>query len=307
VGRGINHAFPVFLPDGKHFLYLLMSGPQAGWGLFLGSLDKKPQEQSTQMLVSTPFSAAYRPSAEAGSGQLLFLRENTLLGQAFDEKGLRLQGEPVPLAERVGGGGSYGFFSASQNGSLVYIHGTEGNLQLTWYDRKGQVAGAPGEPGHFSNVKVSPDGTKAIVARTDGANTDLWLVDLMRGSNIRFTFDPAPDGGPVWSPDGSRVAWNSNRGGNVGIYVKSTNGSGTEELLYNAGPQPLQTTDWTRDGKFILYQQSIAPFNRDIWALPVGEDTTADRKPIPVVQTPADESGGFVSPDNKWLSYISTE
>jgi Tol biopolymer transport system component len=158
-------------------------------------------------------------------------------------------------------------------------------------------------------VKVSPDGKRAALVRTDPQNNaDVWILDLTTGASNRLTFDPATDGNALWSPDGSQIIWQSQRGGGWGVYRKASNGSGTEELLYKAPANgAFALTDWTRDGRFILFHGSNPPAKVDIFALPVGPGTSADRQPIPVIQTPAAELGGYVSPDGKWIAYISDE
>jgi Tol biopolymer transport system component len=137
-------------------------------------------------------------------------------------------------------------------------------------------------------------------------------VDLLTGASNRLTFDPAPDGNPVWSTDGSQIAWQSNRGGAWGIYRKASNGSGNEELLYKSTTfSGLNLTDWSRDGRFILFQATTAgdpnKTKTDVYALPMGPGTSSDRQPIPVIQTAAVELGAYLSPDDRWIAYISDE
>jgi len=165
------------------------------------------------------------------------------------------------------------------------------------------------EPSRSSTVKVSPDGKRASLIRMDQQNNyDVWIVDLQTGASNRLTFDPAVDGNALWSSDGSQIIWQSQRGGGWGVYRKASNGSGNEELLYKSTASgTFALTDWTRDGRFVLFQSSTPPAKTDIFALPVGPGTSADRQPIPVIQTPAGELGGYVSPDGKWIAYISDE
>jgi Tol biopolymer transport system component len=183
------------------------------------------------------------------------------------------------------------------------------SLQLSWFDRAGKPTLTSAEPSRSATVKVSPDGKRAALVRTDGQNnTDIWIVDLMTGASNRFTFDPAVDGNPLWSPDGSQIIWESARGGTWGIYRKASNGSGNDELLFKShAGGTFALTDWTRDGRFVLFQSSVPPDQPDIFALPVGPGTSADRQAIPVIQTPASELGGYVSPDDRWIAYMSDE
>ena len=126
----------------------------------------------------------------------------------------------------------------------------------------------------------------------------IWLVDLVHGPTSRFTFDSPADITPVWSPDGSRLAWLSNRGGFWGIYEKAANGAGNDELLYKfQGDTPNGLTDWSPDGKFLIYTH-----RGDIWALPLAPDAAGDRKPSPILQSPALGFAGYISPDGRWIA-----
>ena len=301
--------WPMFLPDGKHFLYTRNSNSAENNGFYAGTLDAKPDAQSTKLLLAADYQPVYAAPSGAGTGHLLFLRDGTLFAQPFDANKLELSGEPAPIAEQIGSLGQFGHFSVSANGALAYRTGSaEGiNYQLAWFNRKGEQTALAGEPGRYGTIKLSPDGKRAAVVRADNNNSDIWLIDLSSGASSRFTFDPAPDGQPVWSADGSQIAWLSNRGGSYGIYRKASNGSGSDELLYKANGPSLTLTDWSRDGRFIIYHSINPQTKADIWALPVGRDTTSDRKPLPVIQTGASEVGGYLSPDSRWIAYLSDE
>jgi len=260
-----GHGFPWFLPDGQHFLYVRGSSAAENQGLYLGSLGTKPEAQSLRRVMPADTQVLY------AAGYILFAREGTLLAQAFDAGGLRLSGEPVALTEQVGrpridpltvlsttqAANQLVFFSASESGSLVYRtrSNAQGATQLTWLDRDGEVRGKVADPARYAIVKLSPDGKRAATARTDpqSGNLDIWTVDLVSGASTRFTFDPATDSQPVWSPDGRRIAWNSNRGGAAGIYQKASNGLGTDELLYR-GPEISQTGPRTDTSSSLIRQ-----------------------------------------------------
>ncbi len=168
---------------------------------------------------------------------LLFLRETTLMAQAFDPDRLALAGEPFPVAEQIQtiGGPPFGFMSASDSGVLTYQTGTaSGAPQLTWLDRAGKVLTTVGAPALYGGLALSPDQKKASIMRADQGQgaMDIWLLDLERdGLPTRFTFDAAADVAPVWSPDGSRVAFSSSRQGNLDLYQKASSGAGAEEVL----------------------------------------------------------------------------
>jgi len=284
VPPGTTSAFPWFLPDGRHFLYLTSQGPGKR-SVFVGDLARKPAEQSTNTLFNTDFSFAY----VASWGQLVYLRDGTLLAQALDTSHMKLKGDPVPIAEQVAtAAGAVAQFSIAPNGSLIYRTSTGGNLQLTWLNREGQTVGTPGEPGFYGVVKVAPDGTKCATYRPDPqGNLDIWVVDLVHGSSNRLTFNSASNTQPVWSPDSSQIAWQSNRGGHFGIYRKAANGSGTDELLYQfSEPRQLSLTDWSHDGRYLIYN-----YGGDVWALPLDS-----RQPGASSNHPTGSSGHIFRP-----------
>jgi Tol biopolymer transport system component/predicted Ser/Thr protein kinase len=298
------HAYPMFLPDGRHFLY--MRGAPAGKrGIYLGNLDAPPETQSTTPLVSTDSSFAITQTSPGAQPTVLYLRDTTLVAQTFDMSALKLTGEPVPVVEQVASisRDGIGQFSVSSTGTLVYRMATGNNRQLTWYNRQGDVVGRPGERAPYGTMKVAPDGSKAVVVQNDPrqpGNADLWIVDLTSGASTRFTFDSATDSQPVWSPDGQSIAWMSNRGGQWGLYRKAADGSGNDELL--AAPKSLSNlTDWTHNGFLIFTLDS------KLHALPVSPDASGNRTPVPIIQSTGRERGAYVSPDNRWVAYMSSE
>ena len=151
---------------------------------------------------------------------------------------------------------------------------------------------------------ISPDGGTVAVDRLDApAGTfDLWLHDLAHDTDSRFTFDPGTDRNPVWSPDGSRILFASNRTGKWGLYQKPATGAGREELLYETAGVTL-STDWSRDGRFAIFDSVASKTGSDLWVLPL----SGDRKPFPFLATEFAERGGRLSPDGRWLAYESNE
>jgi Tol biopolymer transport system component len=303
-GANENHIMPQFLPDGRRFLYL-RGGNSGSRAVLIGSLDAAPDQQSSTPLVKTDYAAAYVPDLDAESGQLLFVRDGTLFAQRFDPARGELSGDPVLVDENVATANvGLAYFTASNTGTLVYFKAIPRTAQLQWFNRDGQSSGAPIGSGRSGVIRLSPDAARVAVERSDEANNqDIWQIDLVKGLTTRFTFDAAVDAVPVWSPDGRRIAWQSNRGGAGGIYSKLADGSGADELIYkfDTGAPTNGLTDWTRDGRFLIYS-----YQSDLWAVPV-TGSAGDKKPVLLVQADRNQIGAYVSPDQRWLAYLSNE
>ena len=291
-----SHRYPQFLPDGRHFLFLGRSRQAAVTGTYVGSLDSKEKK----LLLRNPTNVVY-----AAPGYLLFVRDNTLMAQAFDYKHLSLTGDVAPIAQGVLVNAPYGraIFSVSDNGVLAY--GGAPNAaepsRLRWLDRTGKQIGAVGDPGTYANPRLSPDGTKLAVAIADvsRAATDIWIYDLLHGGKTRLTFDSSLNFMPIWSPDGSQVVFSSNR--RVGfpqLYRKVANGEGSDELLLASNTTDLPD-DWSPDRRFLLYEPN--PTVAELWLLPM----SGERKPAVFL---SGEGGtlpgeGTFSHDGKWLAF----
>jgi eukaryotic-like serine/threonine-protein kinase len=298
------HAEPTFLPDGRHFVYSRLSSVPENNGIFVGTLDAKPGEQEQKRLVATPFGAQFVVSPD-GNGKLLFLRDSTLWAQDFDASRRELKGEPALVAEHVGSVRAFGFFSASTSGALVHRSGLRDISRLTWFDPRGQRLASVGEPVDLEDAPVlSPDGARIAMARFDGGGVDVWVHDLTRDVSQRLTFDPALDSGPVWSPDGKRIAYSSSRSGHYDLYQVRANGEGREELLY-ASAESKFASSWSPDGRFLIYGTQAGVTNGDIWALPL--DSAGTPTPLALLHTRANEGSGKLSPDGRWLAYVSDE
>jgi len=300
------HTFPAFLPDGRHFVYL-RAGIVGSRFIAVGDLDAAPAAQSVAPVLKTDIAALVVPTAPDGSLTLLFQRDATVMAQDFDRRTFTLTGEPVAVVDQVMNvtGAGLGYFSASNTGTLVYRSLATDQRQLTWFNRDGQVLGTPGERAPYGLVKLSPDGTKAAVVlnvdlRVQPPNTDIWIVDLVKGGSTRLTFDPASDTTPVWSPDGKWIAWQSNRDKQLGLFRKAADGSGDEERLSTSAVLS-NLTDWSHNGYLIFASMG------DLWALPAEPDASGKRTPVVIVKSPANEFGAYVSPDNRWIAYITNE
>jgi Tol biopolymer transport system component len=303
-----THLTPVFLPDGRHFLYLRVSrkNPEQT-GIFVGSLDLRPEDQSSQRLVATTTSPIYARSADGRFGKLLFLRDGNLLAQTFDERRLEISGAPIVVSERVHSYLDTATVSVSDNDTLVYKSATQ-NMQLAWLDRQGRPVGRLSEPGLYGGISLSPDATQAVVVRVNPQVTStatLWLLNLASGASSRF----ASTGGgeaAIWSPNGDRIAFSSSLLGLESAMVqKTTGGNGEEEQLLP--PEPVAPTSWSVDGRHILYVVMNPKTSSDLWTLSL--DGTP--KPAPFLRTEAAESQAQFSPDQqgppRWVAYTSNE
>ena len=292
--------YPIFLPDGRRFLYQVLRRQEKG-GIHVASLDSKDSRQ----LLPDNSAAVYAPPAGGNpNGHLLFLREGTLMAQPLDPKTLQPAADLFPVAEQVPRGANNSApISISGNGLLVYLSGGSiQDAQLAWFDRNGKPLGNVGAPGLIRNFALSPDGKRVALTRGDIRASDLWLHELERSTEARFTFHASANSVPVWSPDGARIAFASNRGGVLDLYQKSSSGAGQEELLLQSRSVKLPA-HWSRDGRFLVYSE-LAPKTRwDLWVLPL----EGDRKPVPYLQTEFAETQGQISPDGKWMAYTSDE
>jgi serine/threonine protein kinase len=297
--REETHRWPYFLPDGRRFLYMSRSSQDEKTGVYLCSLDSKERPR----LAATKSNAVY-----AAPGYLIFIRENSLMAQPFNASGGDVRGEAFPIASGIGfyASRNIGLFSASASGTLTYLsgEGESGSRQLVWYDRSGKRMEKIGSQGDMYDFALSPDEKRVVFRRVDPQtrNQDLWILDVARRTESRFTFSPATEDDPVWSPDGTRIAFDSNRDGIASPYVKIASGAGSETLLWKA-PTTTTPLDWSPDGKYLLLNVEGTNGKSDLYALPFG----GDKKPFPVVQTEANEDVGKFSPDGRWVAYQSDE
>ncbi len=285
------HSYPVFLPDGEHFIYLALSTNPDIRGFYLGALSVAPEAQPQARLMPAQYGASYVP-LRAGIGLLLYQRERTVMAQEFDEQRLAPIGEARRIADNVGAAGSSGYFAAS-TGMLAFRDAGGGGAQLRWFARTGSVLEEITGEGAYAEMNLSPDATRLAVYQTDGQQ-DVWVRDLARTSSNRVTLGNDPERGPVWSPDGKMIAYSSL--GN--IYRTAADGTGSPQLLRSNTGSIL---DWSADGCCLLYQTNTTTTNADLWMLPLG----GDRMPVPLLVTPQDETAAKFSPDSKWFVYRS--
>jgi eukaryotic-like serine/threonine-protein kinase len=295
----IEHIWPYFLPDGHHFLFLARNAQPENSAVYIGSLDSK---ETTRLLQ------AHSSMAYVSLGYLLFVRENTLMAQGFEAGTLQLKGEAFPVAERTVRNFISGraMFSVSENGVLVFRAGAGIiNSQLVWFDRSGKQLSVLTPPGSYNAPALSPDEKKIAISRLDlqtGTLSDIWLIDVERGSQIRLTTDPASDLFPSWSPNGDHVTFVSTRNGLTSIYQKLSNGASPEEPLVSS-PELKFNPQWPPDGQSIIYSQLNPKTNVDLYLLPL----SGEKKSTSWLQTNFIDAQPRLSPNGRWIAYISND
>jgi len=288
--------FTELLAGWTHFVYLAQSADPSRSGIFVGALDSNERK----LVRAANSKARYSPP-----GFLLFVLDGKLVAQTFDARRFQLAGEPTPIAERIRCTPISGIaaFSVSETGVLTFVADDRSDRgQMTWFDRAGKQLGVLGDPGWHKSLELSPDGRRAAVSLADhaGQTLDIWLYDVARGLRTRFTFDPADEVMPIWSADGSRIIFGSNRKGRTDLFQKVSSGTGTEEVLLEDNFEKYPYS-WSPNGQFILYLQWLSPF--DLWVLQL----SGNRKAFPFLTTPFVEAFGQISPDGRWIAYGSTE
>jgi eukaryotic-like serine/threonine-protein kinase len=296
--RGISR-YPLFLPDQRHFLYVVTRVAPEVNGIYFRSLDGKENRRILPDESGMAFAA----------GHLLFIRQNTLMALAVDAENGQTTGDPVPLAPDVSLTSNviYAPVSASDTGILIYEAGGTmgGNNQLTWYGRSGKILETVGSAGPVYEPAISPDMKSVAFMRLSSTGSDLWLWDPTRRAEQRFTNDPAFARTPFWSPTGDSILFLSNRvGGKTNLYQKASSGTGQDTpLLVDASRKTA--TQWSRDGRFIVYSLVDAKTRDDVWVLPLEDGKPG--KPFAFLHSEFNEDFGQLSPDTHWMAYTSDE
>jgi serine/threonine-protein kinase len=293
-GEG-SHRWPQVLPSGKAVLFTAPTGA--------GSVDKSQIEVhsfvtgSRKVLVQGGTSARYVPT-----GHLVYARAGRLMAAPFDLARLEVTGPAIPLLDGLLVDPSTGAaqFSFSEKGDLVYVAGAPSDRRLVWVDRSGvsEPLGAPPRP--YAHPRLSPDGSRVAVTLT-GETYDIWLYDIPRDTLTRLTYE-ADNHYPIWTPDGRRVTFQSNRDGFPNLYWMNADGSGPPERLTKS--EYTQITEcWSPDGGTLLFVELRPATGWDAWLLPL----QGERKPRPFVQTSFLDGTPQISPDGRWVAHISDE
>ena len=299
VGAETAHGFPSFLPDGRRFLYFRVEAGGPSGHVHVGSIETSPEEQVTDKpLLASDSQAVYIQSGDGEPGWLLFTRGRRLLAQSFDPSKLLLTGEPQLVAAQVGGAGSRSFFSAVR-GTVAFFDSA--SLEFALADRAGRLSERVGDSTEASFGTISPSGSHVAFDRVaDDGNVEIWVTEVARDVKTRWTFDAARDEFPIWSPDGQRILFRSNRGGVFDLYEKGADVTEHDRLVLHTSFEKWPD-DWSRDGRYVLYEERTT--QDDLWLLPM----IGDRTPIPVTRTAFQENHSRFSPDGRWISYQSDQ
>lgn len=299
-GAITSDRWPSFLPNGSDFLYLAYGPEEKSRKICVGSLDSL----RSRMILRASSSAAY-----AAPGKLIYSSGGALVVQKFDPRTLRLTGDAGLLAQDVApigenGPSGYARFSVSDNGVLAFRSDVLTISHLTWFDRSGQMIGTLGPPGMYDDPEISPDGRHIIVDRLDPktqANA-IWIFDLQNGGFSPLTFNPASSEIGCWSPDGSQIVYASNREGSFDLYRKVVSGATPDQLLLRS-PFFKFPTDWSRDGRFLLFDD----FQSDTITITVLPLTGTNKGPFSYLEDLQGAAHGRFSPDHHWVAYTSRE
>ena len=287
-----DHRAPQFLPGETHFLYYARGTAQVR-GVYVARRDGSEAKR----LID-----ADAPAVFASSGQLLFVRDRTLFAQRFDPNRLEVSGQAVAIADSVAlnQGVSLSMLAASPSGTIAYGTSVASQYQFAWFDRTGKRLTPVGEANIAAgSPALSPEGRFLAFSRVLSGNWDIWVSDLQSERSSKLTSDPALEVLPIWTADGRRVLFQSK---SSEIHMKAGDGTGTEDVVFSS-PLPKAPTDVSRDGRFLIFDVADPATASDIWIMSL----TNDRNPHPIVQTPAAEREGQLSPDGRWLAYSSNE
>jgi serine/threonine protein kinase/WD40 repeat protein len=292
-----THRYPSFLPDGRHFLYLRGSHSAASQddvnAIWIGDIES----DETSQLMRSGTQASY------AQGHIFWVRDQFLMARPFSADKLAFTGDAFAVGEGVVvlAGSWRAAFAAAEGGPLAFHGGSAAEQVLTMFDREGNVLDTIGEEAIYGFVRLSPDNKSLAASVADRATgrSDLWVYDLERKVGSRLTFHEAQDTTPVWSPDGKRVAFASNRNGISEIFVRQSDGRGEVELLFS-GKGRAEPDDWSSDGKNIVFSHGAGKY--DLWVLPL-----EDGEAYEFISTEFDEGYSRLSPDGEWLAYLSNE
>jgi len=294
----LSQYWPAFLPDGRHFIYVSRRTEASGIDradVIAASLDSPTPKR----IVDDASNASY-----VSPGWLVFSRGESLMAVRFDARKLRTTDEPVALP--IGRVGYYpdrnlAYFTASAQGTLVYLPPNRPLTQMQWVDRQGRVLGSEDQPGYYVAASVSPDGKRIAITRTEDGNpdhADIWLHDIGTSTTSRFTFD-GHCGMVRWSSDGKRLLYTSTAKGVADLYSRLVTGSVTTETI-SVSPHFKETFDVSPDGKFIIISEQFPTTSVDLMLI-----SLADHRVSPFLRTPSTDWMPAFAPNGRWVAYQS--
>ena len=294
---GYSHRWPVFLPDGKHVLFIAQNQDASDSGILATSLD---DPKKTKRITASSGSFAFAPPHD-----LLYVRDGVLVRQRLDVDQLQFEGEPQPIADGMVFfiDRAYVPVSASANGVIAYRRHATLNMRITWFDRRGNRLGNVWDPGEYEGISLSPDDGRLAFGHFDpeeGVN-HIWTCGTVDGVPRRFTFGKGNQYSPVWSADGARIAYSDNQSGVETLTAQLASG-GDERALTPEPSTSHYAQSWSPDGKTLLFRSESPKTGLDIEMLRVGQPVR-----LPYVATNGDESQATFSPDGRYVAYASSE
>jgi len=290
-----SHEWPSFLPDGRRYLFVVHSAHPPDSGVYLGEIGSSRKKK----ILPEPTNAVY------ADGNILFVRQSSLMAQRFDLDREAVFGDPVPVAAAAGdeAGAQVTAFAGSSSGVIAFRPSKDESTTMRWIDRSGAPLVTVQGSENLAEPDLSPDGGRIVwQGSLPGARVnDIWVTDLKTGVSANLTSrSDSDDVRPVWSPDGRRIAYSSNRGDHYDVYERSLEGD--ERLLLRSDASKF-VDDWSPDGKYLVYEETHPETLTDLWVLPL----SGDRKPFAVARSSANEAHAQFSPDGRWIAYVSDE
>lgn len=284
-----SHRWPEILPGGKSALFTILTATGTPR---IGLLSLETGEY--RVLLEGGSFARYVPT-----GHLVYVRDGALVAAPFDLEGLELTGQPVSILEEVWTPPANGtaHLTFSRDGTFVYVPRFGEESTLVWVDRRGAVRPITDTRRGFEDPRLSPDGQRLSVSIKEQGKLHIWIYEMARASFVKLSFGPDEDQAAIWTPDGKRLTFRRGLESNSNLFWQPADGSGPEERL-TTSPFSQRASSWSPDGKMLVYRE-----RRDLWLL----DLVGEPKQRPFLETPFGEPFGVVSPDGRFLAYISNE
>ncbi len=295
--RDNNHRWPHFLPDGRHFLFMIRtpsSRESGGDAVYVASVDAP----EPKMVLNVSSNVSY-----TDAGNLLYVRDQTLLAQPFNLRSLQLEGTPVVVSKERMQYHPAGFalFSSSRTGVLAYGSGSRIS-SILWVDRQGHAEPAISADADYLAPHLSADQKGILYGLPDEStgNQDQWLFDLSRHTSRRLTFNPKDEFAGVLTPDGKQLVYSSNRSGSPNLYIKAIDSPDEKLLLGGLGTSFAESI--SPDGRTVLFRRLTSGTQNDIVAMPISGGPVT-----PIVASPFNDIQPVFSPSGRWIAYTSDE